>query len=253
MENTTPALEQEISSLRSWDRGMVNDLLQPVVYELRGILYTNSLIVSRDFDFPHDKLLSLIEGLSKKITSLGQNRERFFLEDFDGPNYRSYHITKDGLFLLPICSAHSDTSLSRMLSFMSAFSLTEAQLVSGHNDLGDKDRRALDMGNLRTFVFQRQAIRVLLAKAGGCLFCGSDVGAALGYSSPAKEVSVHVSPAQSVCLTLNTATGRRRMRFITRDGLEHFVQCSKASKAAEFKQWVEDFFFPAIEQEQRLL
>lgn len=81
---------------------------------------------------------------------------------------------------------------------------------------------------------------------GKVLFCGRDVGKALGYAIPSKAVNTHCKGVSK--LEVPTNGGVQKMLFITEGDLYRLISHSELPSAEEFESWIFDELLPTIRQ-----
>lgn len=77
-----------------------------------------------------------------------------------------------------------------------------------------------------------------------CLFCGSDVAAALGYSKPANAISKY---CKGVTILMTPSNGGpQKTKFINEGDVYRLIAHSKLPTAERFESWVFDEVLPSI-------
>ena len=90
-----------------------------------------------------------------------------------------------------------------------------------------------EFGNIRTAVENDK-----------CVFCGSDVAAALGYSKPANAVAKYCKGV-TVLMTPSNG-GPQKTKFISEGDVYRLIAHSKLPAAERFETWVFDEVLPSI-------
>lgn len=99
-------------------------------------------------------------------------------------------------------------------------------------------------GNLKVFENEEFGSVRTAEENGRFLFCGIDIGKALGYARPADAISSH---CKGVCvLPTPTKGGIQSLKFITEGDVYRLITHSKLPSAEKFEKWLFDEVLPSI-------
>lgn len=99
------------------------------------------------------------------------------------------------------------------------------------------------MNKLSVFAFKGQEVRFVDGKP-----VANDVAAILGYTDPAKAVSVKVKPKNKGLTKMVTPGGTQSVTVLEKPGIYQLIFGSKLPAAQQFQDWVFEEVLPSIEK-----
>lgn len=210
--------------------------------KLRVVCIDNEFfLISKDLG----EFLGYVNTRNTTITHVDKKDRMYCLVDTTGGSQKMIVINKNGVYSLIYNVKSQRGKNARDWIIQNVIpELYENTGLSALNYPPRNERSSEMSSNLKVFENTEFGNIQTVEENGKVLFCGNDVGKALGYAKPANAIVAHCKGV--TVLMTPTNGGVQPVKFITEGDVYRLITHSKLPTAEKFEKWVFDEVLPSI-------